>query len=281
MAKLIGYCTKDSLYDGAFDNTVGWKAAGMGLIIKTSDDKLIVIDGGNKADAEPFFELLQKYSDTERVTVDLWIITHPHGDHYFCLRDLCGKEEVTGKLKIKNLMYHLPEWLDETMPVRCKECREQLQNMAAVLGANIVYPVANEKIIVGSAEIEPLYVFDGKEKVDNGNGLSIIFTVTDGKRIMITGDAFKASLRRMAEEYGDDLKSDILQLPHHALCDTGVLEFYECVDAQTVIFPTCIAGYRAMVENEEYAAHNVANKYAENNAHIVYRSFEGNFEIQL
>ena len=31
MAKLIGYCTKDSLYDGAFDNTVGWKAAGMGL----------------------------------------------------------------------------------------------------------------------------------------------------------------------------------------------------------------------------------------------------------
>ena len=161
------------------------------------------------------------------------------------------------------------------------QCREQLQNMAEVLGANTVYPVANEKIIVGSAEIEPLYVFDGKEKVDNGNGLSIIFTVTDGKRIMITGDAFKASLRRMAEEYGDDLKSDILQLPHHALCDTGVLEFYECVDAQTVILPTCIAGYRAMVENEEYAAHNVANKYAENNAHIVYKSFEGNFEIQL
>ena len=281
MAKLIGYCTKDSLYDGAFDNKVGWKAAGMGLIIKTSEDKLIVIDGGNRVDAEPFFELLQKYAGNERVTVDYWIITHPHNDHYFCLRELCQNEDALNKLEVKNLMYHLPEWLDEMMPERCKVCREQLQSMASALGANIVYPEANKKIFVGGAEIEPLYVFDGKEKVDNGNGLSIIFTVTDGKRIMITGDAFKASLRRMAEEYGDKLKSDILQLPHHALCDTGVLEFYKCVDAQIAILPTCIAGYNAMIENEEYAAHNVANKYAENNAHIVYKSFEGNFEIYL
>lgn len=281
MAKLIGYCTKDSLYDGAFDNKAGWKAAGMGLIIKTSEDKLIVIDGGNRVDAEPFFELLQKYAGNERVTVDYWIITHPHNDHYFCLRELCKNEDALNKLEVKNLMYHLPEWLDEMMPERCKVCREQLQSMASALGANIVYPEANKKIFVGGAEIEPLYVFDGKEKVDNGNGLSIIFTVTDGKRIMITGDAFKASLRRMAEEYGDKLKSDILQLPHHALCDTGVLEFYKCVDAQIAILPTCIAGYKAMIENEEYAAHNVANKYAENNAHIVYKSFEGNFEIDL
>lgn len=281
MAKLIGYCTKDSLYDGAFDNTVGWKAAGMGLIIKTCEKKLIVVDGGNKADAEPFFELLQKYSDLEKVTVDYWIITHPHGDHYFCLREFCRNDDILNRLEVKNLMYHLPEWLDNIMPIRCKECREQLQHMALVLGANTVYPRANEKIFVGGAEIEPLYVFDGKENVDNGNGLSIIFTVTDRKRVMITGDAFKASLSRMAQEYGDKLKSDVLQLPHHALCDTGNLDFYKFVDAQTVILPTCIAGYREMIENEEYAAQNVANKYAENNAHIVYRSFEGNFEFDI
>ena len=281
MAKLIGYCTVDSLYDGAFDNTVGWKAAGMGFIIKTSENKLIVIDGGNKADAEPFFELLRKYSDSERVTVDYWIITHPHVDHYFCLRELSGKPDVLNRLEVKNLMYHLPEWLDGIISVRCKEYREKLQHIASVLGANTVYPRANEKIFVGSAEIEPLYVFDGKEKIDNGNGLSIIFTVTDGKRIMITGDAFKASLGRVAQEYGDKLKSDILQLPHHALCDTGNLDFYKFVDAQTVILPTCIAGYRAMIENEEYAAQNTANKYAEDNAHIVYKSFEGSFEIDI
>lgn len=281
MAKLIGYCTKDSLYDGAFDNTVGWKAAGMGLVIKTSEDKLIVIDGGNKVDAEPFFELLQKYSGSENVAVDYWIITHPHGDHYFCLRELCENEDVLKKLEVKNLMYHLPEWLDSETPVRCAPSREELKNIACVLGAKIVYPKVNEKILVGGAEIEPLYVFDGKEKVDNGNGLSIIFTVTDGKRIIITGDAFKPSLRRIAEEYGEKLKSDILQMPHHALCDTGNLEFYKFVDAQTVILPTCIAGYKAMNENEEYIAHNVANKYAEDNAHIVYKSFEGNFEILL
>ena len=281
MAKLIGYCTQDSLYDGAFDNTVGWKAAGMGIIIKTSDGKLIVIDGGNRSDAEPFFELLQKTAESEKVSVDYWIITHPHGDHYGCIREICRNDSIVDKLAVKNFMYHLPLWLDDDMPVRCKECSEVFEQMAQTLGANVVYPIANEKIIVGSAEIEPLYVFDGKEKVDNGNGLSIIFTVTDGKRVMITGDAFKASLRRMAEEYREGLKSDVLQMPHHALCDTGNLEFFKYVDASEVILPTCVAGYREMNANDEYRAHNVANKYAEDNAHIVYKAFEGNFEIEL
>ena len=89
--------------------------------------KLIVIDGGNKSDSEPFLELLQQYSDTDKVTVDYWIITHPHADHYFCLRKLCERDDITEKLEVKNLMYHLPTWLDKEMPDRCKLCREQLK----------------------------------------------------------------------------------------------------------------------------------------------------------
>ena len=277
--------TKPALASGDTAKTsiaqIGIGGNGMSYAIQLKDYSFIVIDGGNSADAEPFLALLQKYSDSTKVTVDYWIITHPHGDHYFCLRELCKREDILEKLEVKNLMYHLPTWLDKETPVRCATSRDELENIACVLGANTVYPKANEKIVVGGAEIELLYVFDGKEKVDNGNGLSLIFTVTDGKRVMITGDAFKPSLRRMAEEYGDKLKSDVLQMPHHALCDTGNLEFFKFVDAREVILPTCIAGYRAMNENAEYRAHNVANKYAEDNAHIVYKSFEGNFEILL
>lgn len=46
MARLIQLCTSASLYDGAFDNEVGWSAAGVGYIILTDDGRSIVIDGG-------------------------------------------------------------------------------------------------------------------------------------------------------------------------------------------------------------------------------------------
>ena len=281
MSKLIGFCTGGSMYDGPFNSEVGWHAAGMGYIFQNDDGMLIVVDGGNTQDSEPFFELLQKCSGSKKVTVDYWIITHPHNDHYFCLREICNRNDISKLLEVKNLVYHFPNDLEQTMPGCCVRGIRDMEHIAHILGANTVYPHVKEKIFAGRTEIEFLYVFDGKEQVDNGNGLSLIFTITDDQRIMITGDAFKPSLSRVAEEYGERLKSDILQLPHHALCDTGVLEFYKCVDAKTTLLPTCIAGYAAMNEDENYRIHNTANKYAEDNAHIVYKSFEGTFEIQL
>ena len=72
-AKLVGYCTKASLYDGEFNSTVGWKAAGMGYIIKTKTGNLIVVDGGNTEDADDFYALLRKYSDGNEIVIDYWI----------------------------------------------------------------------------------------------------------------------------------------------------------------------------------------------------------------
>ena len=88
MAKFIQYSTKDSQYDGPFDSKVGWAAAGMGDLIVSGNGKLIVVDGGNVCDAEALVELLEKYSDGKKPEVELWIITHPHGDHYWALNSI-------------------------------------------------------------------------------------------------------------------------------------------------------------------------------------------------
>jgi len=280
MAKLIGFCTKDSLYDGVFDNS-GWKAAGMGYLVKTSQDKLIVIDGGNKVDAEPFFELLQKYSNTGKVTVDYWIITHPHGDHYFCLREMCADDEILSNIDVRNVIYFFPQGFKDKNGNTCHQAIEDINKICNRLGATAITPNVGETITIDNVNIEFLYVPSDYEEINNANGLSLIFTVSADKKIMFTGDAFRPSLKKVTEKYGNLLKSDILQMPHHALCDTGYLDFFKFVDAKTVVIPTCIAGYREMEANEEYRVQNVANKYAENNAHIVYKSFEGTFEINI
>jgi hypothetical protein len=59
-----------------------WQAAGMGYAIRSADDRFIVVDGGHPADAEPLIETLKAHTEREIPEVDLWIITHPHGDHF-------------------------------------------------------------------------------------------------------------------------------------------------------------------------------------------------------
>ena len=74
MAKLIQYRTHASLYDGAFDATVGWAAAGMGYLIVTDGGRLIVIDGGFAEDVDDLLALMTKYTGEAVPTVALWII---------------------------------------------------------------------------------------------------------------------------------------------------------------------------------------------------------------
>ena len=109
---LVGFCTNASLYDGPFNSQVGWRAAGMGYIIKTSDGKLIVIDGGNTEDAYEFYRLLMEYSSGEKITVDYWIITHPHGDHVNCLIAMAATPYIAENIDINNLVYFFPTDFD-------------------------------------------------------------------------------------------------------------------------------------------------------------------------
>ena len=104
MAKFIQIPTRASFYDGAFDNVVGWSAAGMGYIIVGESGKLTVIDGGNHEDAEQIIALLQKYSGESVPTVDLWIITHSHLDHYGALREIATNDALYRSVKIKKLL---------------------------------------------------------------------------------------------------------------------------------------------------------------------------------
>jgi len=92
--------------------------------------------------------------------------------------------------------------------------------------------------------------------------------------------AYSGNMQTVAERYPDALKCDLLQLPHHGLCDTGNLEFYKKVNAQTVLIPISRAGDRTM-RSDLYGDAPAVNRWAEDNAGTVYRAFEGTAEIGL
>lgn len=281
MAKLIQYSTRASQYSGAFDSKVGWAAAGMGYLIVTDSGRLIMIDGGFEEDAEPLLSLMREQTGEDKPEVELWIITHPHGDHYFALRRL-AKDDMRSRLSIKTLAYLFPADFTDRGGNTCLGDARAMQSVAAAFGADTVTPEVDGHITVDGLDLHFLYVPDDASELNNFNQLSLIFKITGSERsVMITGDAFHRSLEKVVKRYGEALHSDILQMPHHGLCDTGHLEFYSLVGAKTLLIPTSIAGHRTM-HSELYGIDSRrANLYAEELAEQVLPAFDGIAEIEF
>ena len=284
MAKLIQYCTNASLYDGAFGGAVGWPAAGMGYII-TSSDGIIAIDGGLPEDAESFIELLEQNS-TGKPSIKKWIITHPHLDHYGALKTICKSAELLSRISLEELIFYFPaEFMNNEGTHICAGAQTLMQEIAAATNAAVRTPRYNEKLCVGELELCFIYtpddctIFKGQQ---NANVCSLIFTIQGKeKKAMFTGDAFRRSLQLTAWRFGEDLKCDILQMPHHGLCDTGVLDFYKAADADTVLVPISKAGDRSMHSGEHKESDTAANLWAQSNAAKVYKAFEGTVCIDI
>lgn len=281
MAKLIQYCTKASLYDGPFDSKVGWAAAGMGYIIVTDGGHLIVIDGGFAQDAENVLDLLTANTGESVPTVDLWIITHPHGDHYFALKEIAANPELRARVNIKTLVYHFPEEFRDRNGNGCAGAIRDMETIAAQTGASVKLPSVDEHLDVDGMDIHVLYTPTDCSILNNPNQLSLIFTIQGpSKKLMITGDAYHRNMQIAVWRYDKSLKCDILQLPHHGLCDTGNLDFYKRVDAKTVLIPISVAGDRTM-RSDMYGDSPKVNRFAEDNAETVYKAFEGTVEMEI
>jgi beta-lactamase superfamily II metal-dependent hydrolase len=288
MAKLTQYRTADSAYDGPFDNIVGWRAASMGDVIQTENGHLIVVDGGNSNDAEGFLALLEELSGGKQPIVDLWFITHPHGDHYYALRQIAFRPELAARITVKTIVCFFPEEIPvyDCTPSLCTAFNQEMERIAAVWNASTHKPHRDEHFLLDDVDIRMLYVPDDCSFLRNTdhNALSLIFTVQGPKhRAMITGDAVRRTMQITRWRYPSvDLACDYLQMPHHGLCDVGCMDFYKAINAKTLLIPTCVAGDRAMHSDLYFGqGREPDNRWAEENADVIYNAFEGTVTLDL
>ena len=284
MEKLIQFCTSASLYDGAFDSVAGWSAAGMGYVIVTKNNRFIVIDGGHGADAPALLDLLEKYAGNKKPCVEFWILTHSHLDHYGALQNISEDPELRARVDVKNLCYYFPANFRDKGKRLCNlEALDDMRRIAILLDAFRCTPDSDKKFSFDGIDIHFLYVPRDCSLIDgsyNSNACSVIFTAqAENKKIMFTGDAVPRTLLWTANTYEGQLNCDILQMPHHALCDTGEINFYREVNAKAVLLPISVAGDRSM--KEIYFEQNEANRWAQENADQIFKAFDGTVEINI
>lgn len=216
---------------------------GMSYAIRLSDGRFIVIDGGRnfEPDADRLFECLQDGSNGEKPVIAAWIMTHPHSDHYRCF--LGFMEKYADAVSIQKFMLNFPEADDyEHYPKLAPKdpaCPEQsetyhMQKMFSIierLGVPVYAPHTGQTYRIGDATCRILSCMDDTiYRSQNINMTSLVIRMELGGQTILWATDASFSEARLPEKYGETLRADILQVPHHG---------FQCGDADAEI-----AGYR-------------------------------------
>lgn len=277
MGTLIQLCTEASRKDECFTKGV-WPAAGMGYVFVTDSGRLLVIDGGEtERDAETLVSLIEEKSDGHP-TVDLWIISHAHGDHYGALEIVAKTPALRERLTVSKIC------ACTDIPVSFPENDQaRIAAIPGLLGCTQVTPHAGDVLTVDNLEIRMLYTWEDDPKladVTSFNRLSLIFTVTGPEhRMMVIGDSTSTGPSVVRDRTDPTLlKSDFLQLAHHGL-DGGNIGFYRLVDPITVLIPCSLGGAKFIKAPETGCNYN--NRYIQERALNVICACMGNTETEF
>ena len=215
-----------------------------GMIFKSREGRIAVIDGGRAPDTDRFIRILQKISGKEIPHVDAWLFSHMHCDHYGVYYTLCSDERYRGKVTVGDFYCDLL-----TEEFYTKLAKERVTNADIIRSAMIspnsptgarAHTVKRGEIIsVDEIEFEVIHVPDITlaDKM-NMNDSSVVYKMTydGGQTIMLLGDAEWICSNDLTQNCADKLKSDIVQVGHHG-CGNVSGECYRLIDAEAYIWP--------------------------------------------
>ena len=210
-------------------------AQNLSIVIKSPNGKLIVVDGGWKADADKLSSLILQQGGK----VDAWLITHPHDDHVGALCAILN--DSSRKIKIDQIYCSLatPDWYRQVSPTGAG-IADQLLDAFTKLSVGMVTNNIGRgtEINIDDVNIRVLnnrgvYTYNG---VTNS---SMVYKIrVSGQSILILGDlAYDGGKDLIKSCTAAELKSDIVQMAHHG--QQGVdQDTYALIAPTTCLWPS-------------------------------------------
>ena len=185
-----------------------------GYVIKTSDDKIIVVDGGTKFDTDHLIEVIKEMSGNEKPYVDAWLLTHPHDDH---IAPFCDVVENHSEIEIKKVYFHFPSIkFVEDLEMGQAYMIKRFYSLLPRFADKVVIVTESDEYFIGNTRLEILYAHDPSIRENPLNNTSTVFRLTLGdKTAIFLGDLGVESGNKMLARLGDKLKSDFCQMAHH------------------------------------------------------------------
>ena len=195
---------------------VSQRGDGMSYVILADDGSLIVVDGGHDDESDALLEFLSELTKSKIPHVDMWIITHAHLDHTFCLTDMAKRHYKD--FTLGTLCFNFPDekYFALSQPVALEEIK-QLFSALENLSCNYFKPVRNTAFNFGNTKLEFLFSWEELEDLGsaplNINDTSLVFTFSDPtQRVIFLADAEERTAKILNDNYGAKLKSEVCQL---------------------------------------------------------------------
>ena len=217
----------------------------MGYVIKPPNNRLIVLDGGTYGDSEQLRELINKLGGK----VDSWFITHPHFDHIEALVDILNNPQniVVSQIYASLLDYELALKYEPTYSDNV-----QLFNSTIEQHSSIFTELQKGDLFQfdGGISLEVMRVPDSTITANFINNSSCVFRVeAENISMLFLGDLGEEGGNELLETYGNDLRSDIVQMSHHGQ-DGVTREVYEAISPEICLWPTPIWLWDNKLQNQ-------------------------------
>lgn len=237
---------------------------GMSYIIRLPDGRLIIIDGGriDDIDSDNLLRRMTERCGGGDIVIGAWIMTHPHLDHYRCF--ISFMEKYSELVTVEKLIYNFPDADEgeyEAYPTLMADDEvaflKRFYALVEKTGAPVFRAHTGQVYNVGSARIEMLGTPDDNENVPvkNFNFVSLVMRMTlEGQILLFCGDKqFQHSA--LVSLWGDYLKCDIMQIPHHGF-HGGTMRLFDLADARVYFSPSFITDcFEKILVNYDFNLH--------------------------
>ena len=205
----------------------------MGYILKTKNNKIIVIDGGTAEDTENLAKQINKRGGK----IDAWFFTHLHDDHLGAFSNIVKDNQI----EIDKIYCSFNEysWYEENEPARADFSKQILGILKQDNIKSKVEDVSlNQKINIDGINIEILGIKNPEITENAGNEQSMVIKFNTGKTtFLVLGDTGVKSSEKLLNTQKEKLKSDIVQMAHHGQ-NGATKELYEQINPTICMWST-------------------------------------------
>lgn len=210
----------------------------MSYVIRTKNNKLIIIDGGYDRNGKDLVQLAKTLTEQEVPEIEAWLMTHVHEDHVDAFSEIMSKK--TPALNVKQIYYNFPsrnfvkKYAESTLVTYdkfMKAAAKFTQDQITIVQTGDIYTI-------DGINIEVMLTPDESITENPINESSVVYRLTiDGQTVLFLGDAAQAAGTRLLKTYKDDLASDVVQMAHHG--SHGVEKsVYKRIDPKVCLWPT-------------------------------------------
>jgi beta-lactamase superfamily II metal-dependent hydrolase len=206
----------------------------MGYILRTDDNKVIVVDGGYKESST----LVNDYIVQLGGTVHYWILTHPHKDHAGVLNQVLSN---TSNIQIQSIVHTRIDL--EVIKKHETGSYEYVKDFYSVLytsGVPLLDVTNGENIDLGEGVVMKVLGVRNPGIVANlVNNSSLVFQIASkSKTVLFTGDlGVEGGDKVLINNDLSTLRSTHVQMAHHGQ-DGVSKDFYAAVNAEIALWPT-------------------------------------------